>query len=96
MDEDRRRFARVDARTYRIFIFDQVRRLRSTELVECADDKDAIANATELAAKCLRGWSVEVWHLARRVITSQAQSVITLVAADLSDGKLDLFGLLPS
>ena len=95
MDEGRR-FVRVDARTYRIFVFDPSQFLRRTDLIECADDQDAIAHAIELAAKCLRGWSVEVWHLARRVITSQAQSIITLLAADLSDGKLDLFGLLSS
>lgn len=95
MDEERH-FACVDIRTYRVFIFDRVRCLRRTELIECADDRDAIATAMELAGKCLRGWSVEVWHLTRRVITSQAQSIITLIAADLSDGKLDLFGLLPS
>jgi hypothetical protein len=82
------------ARTYRIFVFDQGQCLRRADLIECTDDQAAIASGIKLLGTCLRGWTVEVWHLARRVFPSRLNSLLTLLAADLSDGTLDLFGLL--
>jgi hypothetical protein len=86
--------AEPSVRTYRVFIFDQLRCLRRTDLIECADDETAIASGSELLGKCLHGWTVEVWHLARRVFPNRLYSMLTLLAVDLTDGKLDLFGQL--
>jgi hypothetical protein len=79
---------------YRIFIFDHRRCLRRTELIECASDKDAIVKAAEVIDGCLRGWRIELWHLARRVFSREIGVIAILLASNLSDGSLGLFGLL--
>ena len=79
---------------YRMFLFDQGRCLRRTELIDGADDQDAIAGAIRKSGLPLRGWSVEVWYLARRVFARHFTLVAAALLADLSDGRLDRFGLL--